>query len=527
MAYQHLNRFKAHTQDLKLSAAERLLGEHFSYEIRTPRNYYSESIRRLQQSKGLDPRTIQKAMARLVDLGLFERIDKTGTYAPIYRFLLPCPITCEHLSDHYTAKELEDLKPLVPTNTHTLNSIYGGAYIKKREEEEGFPEILGSEELGWIIQALENLPSLTEPQKQLKELADQHPKTLAKVALELTAKLDTAKRKKAYLAKVATKDTQNLISQVLDQTAGLEGFRRLQGATEDKGFITEIKPEITYRRVMAFAAEMKTGWQPSALVDLYLRQKATYGELTSVDVEKTWLIEQLIITKALTCYTPNLIGIHKDQNYSNTGFYLTFNKENGTGVFAGDVIHLLDLNKIRFLYTEAELQALYTHINGLNDLKATWNAEHPEDQDSLNRFFMDTNTRAFLQLHPDPVSEQEKSNRFLYYWQGLWNALEDKDYLENSAAETFSNWLELNGSVEEDFEEFLANFPEREKGSNQKHKKKAFQVWLEARKYFENSELITKAGAYWDRQTNLEFSQLPQNWLSDLIKDYAEQKAGF
>lgn len=522
MTYHHLNRFKAHAT-AELTPNERLLAWHFAYETRAKTGLYSQSQRRLQTDLDLDRRTIQKAMARLVDLGLFERIDRTGVYAPIYRLIVACPFSCENLEDHNTKQELETL---LATNTPPLRDIQTAPYIKKREEEEGFPEILGSEELGWIIQALENLPSLTEPQKQLKELADQHPKTLAKVALELTAKLDTAKRKKAYLAKVATKDPQNLISQVLDQTAGLEGFRRLQGATEDKGFITEIKPEITYKRVIAFAAE-KTGWQPSALVDLYLRQKATYGELTSVDVEKAYLIEQLIITKGLTCYTPNLIGIHKDQNYSNTGFYLTFDKETGTGVFAGDVIHLLDLNKIRFLYTEAELQALYTHINGLNDLRATWNAEHPEDQDSLNKFFMDTNTRAFLQLNPDPVSEQEKSNRFLHYWQGLWNALEDKNYSENSAAETFTNWLELNGSVEEDFEEFLANFPEREKGSNQKHKKKAFQVWLEARKYFENSELIGRAAGYWDRQTNLEFSQLPQNWLADLIRDYAEQKAGF
>lgn len=111
MSYQHLNRFKAHAQ-AGLSPNERLLAWHFAYETRTKTNYYSESLRRLSETLELDPRTIRRAMARLVDLGLFERIDRTGTYAPIYRLSVQCPDSCELLSDHYTKQELETLQTL-------------------------------------------------------------------------------------------------------------------------------------------------------------------------------------------------------------------------------------------------------------------------------------------------------------------------------------------------------------------------------------------------------------------------------
>jgi hypothetical protein len=135
MTYHHLNRFKAHAE-AKLTNAERLLAWHFAYEIRQNRSYYSESHRRLAETLQIDTRTARRGLSRLVELGLFERINKTGTHAPIYRLLVSCPPNCLDISDHNTAPEMEALKTLVGTSTPPLNSTTTPPYIKKREEED-------------------------------------------------------------------------------------------------------------------------------------------------------------------------------------------------------------------------------------------------------------------------------------------------------------------------------------------------------------------------------------------------------
>lgn len=517
MSFHHLNRFKAHS-NAELTPIERLLAWHFCYETRARTGIYSQSLRRLQEELDLDKRTIQRAMARLVDLGLFERIDRTGIYAPIYRLILACPQSCENLEDHNTKRELEDLKTLLGTNTPPLRDIYTTPYIEKREEEERtLFEQIGSNELGWLIQALEGLPKLTEDQKQLKDLVDQHPRHLAKVAVELTAKMDTAKRKKAYLAKVAIEDPQSLLSKVLDQLAVLEGATRLKNATEEPIPLTEIdiKPEITYKRVMAFAANHYPNWQPSSLVDHYLEGKASSEEgLTEQDLKAVFMFEAVLLEKALPCLRVGL------QTPMNAGFYLAWNGLTNTPELRGDLTNALQDDLVYFLYTPEEIPDRTRYITGLEKLKAAWLQETKEEYINPNKFFMDKKVRAWLDLNKDPLTPQEKSRRFIEQFENLFIQLQVKENIEEPSGLSCSAWIEKNFSVIEDFEEFLWNFPERETGSNQKNYKKALPKWLEARKYFWASDLKDKAAAYYDRYGEKpEFIKLPQNWLDDLIKD--------
>lgn len=522
MTYHHLNRFKAHNL-AKISLSERLIAWHFASESRERNGTYSESIRRLEEALKLDPKTIRRGLARLVELGLFERIDRTGTHAPIYRLLVSCPFSCEDLESHNTKQELAviwERNRLPLPNTPTLKGNYAPPYIEIKREEEGETLFqIGAKELGWIIQSLEATTKPNSDQANLLRLATEHPKALSKAALDLVSHLEEDRRRRAYLKKIAVEDPRRLILEIEDHLAGEDAGRLILETKEDANLVSDLKPEFTWARLENYAAEITQGWKPSNIVSAYLEGLALNNKLNPLEVWKAFSFEEAIIKKGLGVF------IDTTATPENSPLYLTFNPSLGVSV-NGTTRGLLKTGKpIAFLYSPEEQLELKKHIEGLNALAENWEKEHGEM--SLNKFFMDTNTRAFLQIHPDPLTEDEKEERLKTFWVAIFEALitptiesfhkkKEKDFPD------FETWLTQNYSEDEDFETFLANYPEREFGSNTKNKKQAKKAWLNARRFYKNETLIFEAGRYWDKLGDLTFAKLPQNWLNDLVSNHSK-----
>lgn len=517
MSYQHLNRFKAHAQ-ADLAANERLLAWHFAYEIRTKTNYYSESLRRLSDTLELDPRTIRRAMARLVDLGLFERIDRTGTYAPIYRLSVQCPEGCEALSDHYTKQELETLQTLGGTNTPTLTRNQTPPYIEIEREEE-FSSVSeveqGSAELGYLLKALEKIKTLDTSQLTLKAFIELNPRAVAETALEITAKLDSPKRKQAYLEKVVSNTPEALLAGLNEQQATLEGSARLQGSPKQSApveMLEGLEPEPTWERIQTFAAEMLPDYTPTNLGKQYLEKKALKGELTDSEILLTATLEENLIRQAFPFMKPE---VAKPEDGS---IYLDLNAEGLIEVKGWLQGWLL---KTDFLYTPEELERAEKLRSTLELERLKWETDNPEQEFSMSSFSMLESVRTAWATFPD-ISEDVKSERFLETFTKAFRShaeLMERPEVENN----FSTWLNKKYSIQEDFKTWLKHFPEREHGSHAKHAQKAYQNYLVARRTFAAADLRILAGEYWDRldreKSALSFAKLPQNWLADLVAE--------
>jgi hypothetical protein len=463
MTYHHLNRFKAHNET-KLTTAERLLAWHFSYETRSNRSYYSESLRRLEETLDLNPKTIRRALSSLVEKGLFERIDKTGTHAPTYSLLVPCPFNCEDLLEHNTKQELEDIKPLLLPNTPTLKGIQTPPYIEKREEEDisSVSEIVeGSAELIFILEALKTLPSLNEDQLTLKAFIELNPYAIAKAALEITSRagLDTPKRVRTYLSKTAINSPQNLLAYAEATNASLEGTRRLTNATQPTPSTLDLEglaPEATWERIKSFAAEALPSYAPTYLAKNYLEKKAQKGELTDLEINLASMLEE-VITKQAFPFMKEAVAKAEDGS-----IYLDLNPEGELEVYGW-----LQgwLQNVEWLYTPAE-KGLYNELNyALAVERKAWHAANPDKDFSPSSFFMLPSVRQVLQLHPDPLSENEKAKRFLDHFSSAFRSFAE-NYLENNKADKdFNSWLNANFTLEDDFKKWLLFFPEREKRS--------------------------------------------------------------
>jgi hypothetical protein len=522
MTYHHLNRFKAHNK-AKINLSERLIAWHFASESRERNGTYSESIRRLEEALELDPKTIRRGLARLVDLGLFERIDRTGTHAPIYRLLVSCPFSCEDLESHNTKQELAviwERNTLPLPNTPTLKGNHAPPYIEIEREEEGETLFqIGAKELGWIIGSLKALTELNTDQANLLRLATEHPKALSKAALDLLPNhLEEDRRKRAYLKEVATNDPRSLLDRIEDHLAGEDAKELILNSREETNFAftSDLKPEYTRQRLNDYAATAIHGWKPSNIVSGYLTGLALDNLLTPNEVARAYLFEQAITKQGLNGF------IETTATPENSPLYLNwvFGSVSIGGTTRGLLRSGADLD---YLYSPEEFIELTNHREGLKTLAAKWEAKHGAI--SLNKFFMDTDTRAFLQLHPDPLTDLQKEERLKLFWYEIFSSVisseatkklyeEDLAHLPN-----FDTWLELNYSIEEDFNLFLHNYPEREFGSNTKNKKQAFKAWLAAREFYSNEALVSEAGRYWDRTENLAYAKLPQNWLNDLVAE--------
>jgi hypothetical protein len=268
MTYHHLNRFKAHNE-AHLTPAERLLAWHFSYETRSNRSYYSESLRRLSETLDLNRRTLQKALSGLVDKGLFERIDKTGTYAPTYRLLVPCPVSCEDLFEHNTKQEIEALLALGGVNTPPLNDIYTAPYIEKREEEDSFAsENWKMKVLGLIKATLSELKTKSADHYALQGFTESRPREITKAAEEIINDkgLDSWKRQEPYLQKIVLKTPNNLLKyaeEILLIETGLDSLQSRQASLQERrtallDYLSQIDPNAEANKHNELAEQLKT-----------------------------------------------------------------------------------------------------------------------------------------------------------------------------------------------------------------------------------------------------------------------------
>ena len=515
MTYHHLNRLMSHS-NAKLTTAERLVAWHFAFQTRLKTRTYSESVRRLEASLDLNEKTIRKAAARLVELGLFERIDRTGTNAPIYRLVVPCPLNCEDLESHNTKQELEAIKTLPLPNTPTLNGIQTPPYIEKREEED-----LGAFELGVIGEELAKLPSLDTDQLTLKGFLELNPLAIAEAALEITKHLDTPKRVRAYLAKTISKTPNNLLTYAEHKKTSGEGSRRLQKAKAEQNTASMaegLTPEANWERVSSYSSSLVEGYEPSFLTKNFLLKTAEKGKLSIREVFLSKALEEVIHHKAFPLMKPEVATPSKGAIYFDLD-------HNGKIEAKGFLENWLE-GDLSFIYTAQELKDQTQREQALSKWKQIWLEQHPNEDFNRNAFFMDSTTRAMLAGLPKPISESVKAERFLAALTKTAREFQANAKLGGDLpAETFSAYLNKNFTLENDFNEWLTFFPERETGSHSKNRKKAYPAYLEARRKFSAHELRSFAGTYWNNLDKVEFAKNPDTFLNDLVAD--KSKASF
>lgn len=500
MSYHHLNRFKAHNC-FELSAAERLLAWHFASESRGSNNYFSQSLRRLKEELDLDPRTISRALGRLVDLGLFERFDRTGTYAPIYRLKLSCPLNCEDLEAHNSKQELEARKVLPPTNTPTLTRNHAHPYIDKREEEEGFvfEEVLaGGLELTFIKEALEQLGTLTEDHLTLKGFLELNPWGIAEAALELTEGV-SQKGLKNYLAQIVIKTPQNLTARLEGLQKASEGSKRLKDTPKPT---STYEPAATASRVASYAWEVIEGFEPRSSFS-YLQAVALKGELTGEQVFLAEKLEQVLA--AGNDWLPE--AEIKIKLNSEGQIYLQGHLEG----FMGDLIEL---------HTPQEAEALKTRTEGLEQLREIWQLENLGEFSEV-KFWQVSRHIDFHLANPEPLTQEEKTRRLLEYLAKELRECSNQflETFEGYDGDNFQNWLIKNYSAEEDLKEFLEHFPQRSEDPDHREDfRKALPDFMKARKFLTLEELQFKAGAYRERLGST-YAQKASNWLSNEVAE--------
>lgn len=530
MAYQHLNRLRAHAAET-LTPAERLLAWHFAYSTRTRENTYSESNRRLEKTLDLDRRTLQRCLARLVDLGLFERIDRTGTHAPIYRLLVACPQGCDQLENHNTKKELLAKNYLVATNTPPLSDKNVAPYIEiyKEKKKTGLePEtFLGEMELGFIGKALEAITKPSSDHETLKASLALYPDEVAKAALEILEKAQPGSRQ-AYLAQIAAKTPKRLLSYVEGAKAVAYAVEKRQAAQgnpetiasgigEQKGTIRAdrnqgIKPTITRARVSEYAQEILEREFPDFCPGIsmpWLFAEAANGTLTARTAYEAAKFEEILNHLAKEELTP--------QARTNLPFRLIF--RNGFEVIADYSGWLANIQAQ--LRTDEEVAAYKAREKANLDLAARWEAEKGAPIRWLD-FFQSPEFAEFDQKHPEPISQALAEARFLEMLNALLR-------MELKVAETYDDlgqpfdlWLLENYSAEDDFKEFLSNYPTS--GERVLNYEKAFTAWKNLRlKGFDHETILAKAGVYWESVSeNLKFAKAPENWLADYATLYSE-----
>jgi len=535
MTFHHLNRFKAHSTE-KLTPSERLLAWHLSSEIRIRSNNFSSATRTLSETLDIDRRTTQRSLSYLIEKGLFTREKGNRRQADTYRLNVFCPLGCEDFESHNTPAEIKLFEARLaqalydtPDKVAKMSPQSGKnvAYIEiERRRRESLPEFNGSNELGWIIQTLESLRELNADQFTLKAQTELNPHLIAEIALKITEKLDSDKRKKAYLAKIATQDPNALLTPLEDLLAGLSGEARLQTATRPQAVITStLKPENRIERVFDYVKEIFPDWTPSELVEPYLLEHADKGTLSGFELTIAQSFEQVLEKTALPLLEP-------PYRKTSGGVALELRAE---GVFSQWLDTAINPLNVLFLLSEKESNELKTRIQGLAKLKQEFIELNPNEDFSPVAFHQDTNTRAFLQLHPEPVSGKELAERFIAYWNGLFKTFEIETRTRWEEYEipnpiSYVSFLEETYTAEDDFKIFLSYFPEREAGSHAKNYRKAFAQWLEARNLFHAKDLESLVNRYADKLENNggpSYAKLPSNWLSDLIAENQTQKAGF
>jgi len=541
MTYHHLNRLIAHS-NAELAPNERLLAWHFAYQTRAKENTYSQSLRRLESDLELNERTIRRALNRLVDLGLFERIDRTGVYAPIYRLLVSCPISCGDLEDHNTKQELAviwERNTLPPTNTPTLNSNQTPPYIEKREEEEGFTSKNWKVKiLGVIRKALAEVKDKTEDHFTLLGFTETRPSEVIEAALEITQKagLNTWKRIEPYLATTTKTTPQNLLVLAEQVAFTEEGFRALSSGNN----LTETTPKVEYLaghrserlaefRVLALAEsnpelDLKTfidanGWKALApktrqVEDGFLAYWAS-KDPSKITKEVLNLFRKC---EGLLLNAYNLAGI--EPNFS---FIPDFqNNPEQVELNFQEFPHLED---IEGFLTEEETEIAVARREAINEHKTNWRIANSIEGDyTPAQFWQDPETRKVLAANPEPLTQEEKVARITSKLRELILPMLNREIVFAYEDQfSYQNFLK-KFTWQEDLKEFLEIYPARPEG-NQDFKKTA-SAFLSIRRFITQEGLELSASMYKQRLGDT-YPKNASNWLQNLEEELKGVKVNF
>jgi hypothetical protein len=520
MTYHHLNRLISHS-NAKLTPRERLLAWHLAYQIRSKTSTFSRAGRSLETDLVMDRRTIQKNLAYLIEIGLFTRQKGEARRADIYQLNISCPLGCEDLETHNTPREVkllaaeieEALKRNTPEEVAKMSPQTGKGVANRKEERE--EEELGAFELGVIGEVLANLKTLNEDQLTLKGFLELKPLEVAQAALEITKHLDTPKRIRAYLVTTATKTPNSLLTYAEHHKATLEGATRLKKARAEQtpAAITKgLTPETNWARVRSYSSSILEGYEPSFLAKNFLLKTAEKGKLTIREVFLAKALEEVILNKAFPLMKPEVA------NPNNGAIYFDLD-HNGKIEAKGFLENWLQ-GDLTFLYTPQELKDLELREKTVSKWKQIWIEQHPNEDFNPNAFFMDSTTRTMLAGIPKDISESVKAERFLAAITKTARAFEATATLGGDLpAETFSDYLNSNFTLESDFNEWLLVFPERETGLHNKNRKKAYPAYLEARRKYSAQDLRSLAGTYSNKLDKKEFAKNPETFLGDLVAD--------
>ena len=516
MTYHHLNRFIAHAE-APLTHAERLLAWHFAYQTRQNRSYYSESHRRLSKTLQMDIRTARRGLARLVELGLFERINKTGTHAPIYRLLVSCPPNCLDISDHNTAPEMEALKTLVGTSTPPLNSTTTPPYIKKREEEDK-EFIEGSIELGYLITILESLKPKDDQQEEIWQIAHERPKAMAKAVLEVLAQastpLETGRRKLNYLFKVVRLTPQNLLVKFKEEKTAEKGEALIKDSKEDKAFLAaneNWKPFSNGDRAIKYANKVLEGFKPKK-TKYYLAQLG--NKLTP---------KHIYLASDLEVLLEQFTELAGEDFWSNGWVELS---ENGYPELKHRYgFALPDEVSEKYLTPEEQLE-YETRKQGLKVIEDTWNKENP-NQTGSKQFLNTPEALSFLAAHPLPA-DFGNGKRLL----NLFNSKlipRTADYFSQQSPEdpegTYEDFLKENFTIEDDLDHLLSRIPERHEGHN-RYRRKTLKAYAKALQHTDHFTLYIRAikefGDY--KREPSQFWTAPNTWIDEQVAQITSTK---
>jgi len=561
MTYHHLNRFKAHSW-AEITPSERLIAWHFAYETRETKGYYSESQRRLENTLDLDRRTLQKSLARLVDLGLFSREDKGGTHAPIYRLLVQCPEECLETSEHNTKRELAAQKDLVATNTPPLSDKNTAPYIEKREEEEVSPsEILGKRIIVLIRKTLEPLEEKTADHFTLQGFLELDPVSIIQAAFKIleTNQIDTWKRQEGYLKQVATRDPKKLL-EYAEIARDLNEFtrQRVEEAFKAEPKLSKARPNPTKSRLQQFelealshlgtpliimgreeedlaSAQFMFGLMSEGVLDKikagsyalqyskpYLNQASeTFPEcLSHGAIEILFYLEE------------NIKGFYREMGIE-PNFMLDYQLAKLKTAYLGITFSSFGiLPELDFLLTPEQLDQLTARREAINEAKTAWRIANKIEGDyTPAQFWQDPATKKVLADFPEPLTQQQKEENIISMLSQMVNVageilfaeLDFNGNLTNPESKktrepgsTYREFLDQNFTWQDDLNEFLDAYPKRPEGNqNFSDTSKAF---LELRRYLRQEDIIQLAENY-AKQLGTTFPQNPHRWLKNQIAE--------